>query len=189
MFTPSSKRLNMSRQSSVKSNIFPAVFGQGREIHLRQGFLSKKCVHTWLGTDWVSKYVTLTTWGQLVYYPTLSAYLDSNSAKMINLQTVTIKIPGHNPTGVKCDIVDTEHNEENDKHEDEDKCFEIISLSQQKWVFKCPSPSEREEWVGLLKKEIKNCLQDSVDTDVTKEILDHKLANDECVDCGDTPPD
>ena len=42
---------------------------------------------------------------------------------------------------------------------------------------------------NVLKEEIKNCLQDSVDTDVTKEILDHKLGNDECVDCGDTPPD
>ena len=42
---------------------------------------------------------------------------------------------------------------------------------------------------NVLKEEIKNCLQDSVDTDVTKEILDHKLGNDECVDYGDTAPD
>ena len=105
VFTPSLIKTNMLRQTSVNSSLFPAVFGQGRSIPLKKGTLAKKNDHTWMSSEWVDKYVTLTSEGQLVYYPSFSAYLDSTSGKEISLRTSTVRIPGQNPLGVKCDIL------------------------------------------------------------------------------------
>jgi hypothetical protein len=179
--TPSSIRINMSR-TSVKSSIFPAVFGQGRSIPLKQGLLSKKSYHSWMSGEWVPKYVTLTGEGLLVYYPSLSDYLDSAGGKEIRLHTATVRIPGQNPDGVQCGVVvdkgeDHEDGEtlniKSDTHSDRN-IFEIISLSQQRWTFECNSPEERDEWVRILGSEIKACLQgpcSGVEGDVLSRVL------------------
>ena len=102
----------MSRQSSVKSSISLAVFGQGRSIPLKQGLLSKKSDHSWMSGEWVPKYVTLTGEGLLVYYPSLSDYLDSAGGKEIRLHTATVRIPGQNPDGVQCGVAEKEKDEQ-----------------------------------------------------------------------------
>ena len=191
----------MWRQSSVKSDIFPAVFGQGRSIPLKQGLLSKKCAHSWMSGEWVPKYVTLTGGGQLAYFPSLSAYLDSTSGKEIRLHTATVKIPGQNPTGVKCgaweqqvDILETEPGDDDkdgEIHDSdyEDKCFEIISLFQQRWVFACGSRFERDEWVRAIEVSIGTCLRGVVGGTVLNRVLDPAIGNTVCVDCGDNDPE
>ena len=181
----------MSRQSFVKSSIFPAVFGQGRSIRLKQGTLYKKCLtHSWVSGEGVSKYVTLTGGGCLTYYPSLSAYLDMTNGKEIMLHTTTVKIPGQNPTGVKCEVVE-QCDKEGDVHEsdDEEKCFEIVSLEQQRWLFSCDSRFERDEWVKALETEIKNTLQGTLGSDILSAVLDPGIGNSICVDCGAAGPE
>ena len=135
------------------------------------------------------KYVTLTGEGLLVYYPSLSDYLDSVGGKEIRLHTATVRIPGQNPDGVQCGVADREEHHENEKQSD---IFEIISLSQQRWIFECRSGDERDEWVRIIGREIKACLQgpcSGVEGDVLSRVLDPGIGNNVCVDCGDDDPE
>ena len=140
LFTPTSLRLSISRQSSTKS----AIFGHGREIPVKEGFLLKKST-SWKNIEWASKYVALTRDGTLTYYSSYSAYLDELGAKSIKLNTATVK------------ILNTENCEErfvkNHKH------FEIITLYQQRWLFACKDNDERNGWVTAIRGEIKTSLQ------------------------------
>ena len=252
IFTPSLIRLNMSRQNSVKSSSFPAVFGHGRSIPLKQGLLLKKTEHCWLGAEWVPKYLILSGEGQLVYYPSISAYLDSASGKVISLNTATVRIPGRNPatlqnqghvqsqghvqnqghaldpghvqpdwhvqnstmspvespptrvsggvddmTGMGEVVEDSlsddcERRLPHDRTTDDEQCFEIVSLYEQRWVFACSSVYERDEWVAAVGQEIKTSLQgphSAVAESVARSVLDPRLGNNVCVDCGATDPE
>jgi len=244
IFTPSLIRLNMSRQNSVKSSSFPAVFGHGRSIPVKQGLLLKKSEHSWLGCEWVPKYLTLSGEGQLVYYPSMSAYLDSASGKVISLHTATVRIPGRNPAtlqnydslqshnnnslsvqnpsiaqsctdikspntyeGVEREgrlstaesteepmsdtMTDYEKRMTHDSANDE-QCFEIVSLYEQRWIFACSSVTERDDWVRAVGHEIKTSLQgphSAVTESVTRSVLDPGLGNNVCVDCGAPDPE
>ena len=140
LFTPTSLRLSISRQSSTKS----AIFGHGREIPIREGFLLKKS-STWKNVEWTSKYVALTRDGTLTYYSSYSAYLDEIGAKSIKLNTATVK----NFNNEECEErISTNH-----------KYFEIITLHQQRWIFACKDYNERDGWVTAIKTEIKTSLQ------------------------------
>ena len=180
MFTPSSLRLSMSmsRQSSVKSAVLPGLFGQGRDIPLKEGFLLKKSSSSsWSRSDcWVQKYLTLSRDGSLAYYPSQAAYLDGCPAKFIKLHTATVKVSNQSEPEVG-------------EAERETK-FEVISLTQQRWVFSCKSKLERDEWIKAVKEEIKSSLQgEDTSSSRTARILDPELGNNICVDCGDSQPE
>ena len=128
---------SISRQSSVKS----AVFGEGRTIPVKEGFLYKKSSNWKTSSEWTSKYVALTTDGTLSYFPSYSAYLDETGGKTVELRTATVKLY-HSDNGAG-----------------DDKYFEVITLDQQRWVFACKDASQRSEWVQSIKQEIKSSLQ------------------------------
>ena len=183
LFTPSSLRLsmNLSRQSSVKSAVLPGLFGQGRDIPLKEGFLLKKSSSTsWNRSDcWAQKYLTLSRDGSLTYYPSQAAYLDGCQAKFIRLHTATVKVSPQSEA------------EGGEEAERETK-FEVISLTQQRWVFSCKSQQERDDWIKAVKAEIKASLQgeaSSCSSSRTARILDPGLGNNFCVDCGDLQPE
>ena len=180
MLTPvSSLRLSMSmsRQSSVKSNVLPGLFGHGRDIPLREGFLLKKSSsNSWKSGDWAHKYVTLSREGTLTYYPSQAAYLDGSHAKFIKLNTATVKVSPH------CDTDCAEAEQE--------RIFEVISLTQQRWVFSCKDREERDQWITAVKEEIKWSLQgEEVSSSRTARLLDPELGNNLCVDCGQENPE
>ena len=78
-----------------------------------------------------------------------------------------------------------------DRHSDRN-IFEIISLSQQRWIFECRSHDERDEWARTIGREIKTCLQgpcSGVEGDVLSRVLDPGIGNNVCVDCGDDDPE
>ena len=65
----------LEKNTFVKFLPYPKlVYGEGRAIPLKQGFLYKKSSGG-LGREWRERYVVLTGRGNLVYYPSLSAYL------------------------------------------------------------------------------------------------------------------
>ena len=184
MFTPSSLRLSMSmsRQSSVKSAVLPVMFGQGRDIPLKEGFLLKKSSSTsWSRNDcWTQKYLTLSRDGSLTYYPSQAAYLDGCQAKYIRLHTATVKVSNLSSHS------DTEGGEGAER----ETKFEVISLTQQRWVFSCKSRLERDDWIKAVKEEIKTSLQgEDTSSSRTARLLDPELGNNLCVDCGDSQPE
>ena len=181
MFTPSSLRLSMSlsRQSSVKSAVLPGLFGQGRDIPVKEGFLLKKSSSSsWKSSDcWVQKYLTLSRDGSLTYYPSQAAYLEGCPAKFIRLHTATVKVSSQSEI------------EGSGEAERETK-FEVISLTQQRWVFSCKTQLERDEWIKAVKEEIKSSLQgEDTSSSRTARMLDPGLGNNICVDCGDSQPE
>ena len=76
------------------------VYGEGRSIPVKQGFLYKKSSGS-LGREWREKYVVLCESGNLMYYPNLASYLQDIHRKEIPLNCVTVKVPGQKPTGLK----------------------------------------------------------------------------------------
>ena len=169
----------MSRQSSAKMAPPAGLFGHGRDIPLREGFLMKKSSSSSWKTvtgDWVHKYVTLSREGTLTYYPSQAAYLDGSHAKFIKLNTATVRV------SPQCD---------NDAGEaEQDRIFEVISLTQQRWVFWCKDRLERDEWIKAVKEEIKCSLQgEEVSSSRTARLLAPELGNDQCVDCGEDNPE
>ena len=141
LFTPKSLRLSISRQQSVKS----AVFGQGRSIPLKEGFILKKS-SSWKSQDWNQKYVTLTSDGSLTYYPSYNAYLDETNAKTLTLNVSTVKY-----SNIQRDT--------NTNSEETSLMFEVLTPSQQKWTFLCRDQAEREDWVSAIKLQIKVSIQ------------------------------
>ena len=104
--------------------------------------------------------------------------------------------------GMKCGVAEKEEDLENEfietlnvkseRHSDSRNIFEIISLSQQRWIFECMSRDERDEWVWIIGSEIKACLQgpcSGVEGDVLSRVLDPGIGNNVCVDCGDDDPE
>ena len=163
IFTPSLIRLNMSRQTSEQSSSFPAVFGHGRSIPLKAGLLVKKRV---------VKYVVLTGEGELVYYPSMSQYLDSVGGKEIRLSMSTVRVLSESEEGARS--------------------FEIVSMTEQSWVFLCSSQAERDAWVEAIGREIARCLQGpytAMAEEVMMRVLDPCLGNNTCVDCGAGEPE
>ena len=109
----------------------------------------------------------------------------------MKLHTATVRVPGQNPDGVQYEMAEKEEDYRNERHS-ENHLFEIISLSQQRWIFECKSHDERDEWVGIIGSEIKACLQgpcSGVQGDVLSRVLDPAIGNNVCVDCGDGDPE
>ena len=129
---------SISRQSqeSLKS----VVFGQGREIPVKEGFIFKKS-SSWKTQEWSQKYLTVTNGGNLTYYSSYSAYLDESNAKICKLNLSTVKIL-------------SEEISDNRKY-----IFEVHTNNQQKWTFACDTIEERNAWVAIIKSEIKSSLQ------------------------------
>ena len=127
---------SISRQSSLKH----AIFGQGREIPVKEGFILKKS-SSWKTHEWSQKYVTVTNGGNLTYFSSYSAYLDESNAKICKLNLSSVKIL-------------SEESSDDNKY-----IFEVNSNNQQKWTFACDSIQERNAWVAIIKSEIKSSLQ------------------------------
>jgi len=75
------------------------IYGEGRPIPIRQGFLYKK-TSSGLGREWKERYVLLSETGNLIYYPNLNSYLQDVNRKEIKLECVTVRVPGQKPTGL-----------------------------------------------------------------------------------------
>ena len=75
------------------------IYGEGRPIPIRQGFLYKK-TSSGLGREWKERYVLLSDTGSLIYYPNLNSYLQDVNRKEIKLECVTVRVPGQKPTGL-----------------------------------------------------------------------------------------
>ena len=87
---------------------------------------------------------------------------------------------------------DCERRLPHDRTTDDEQCFEIVSLYEQRWVFACSSVYERDEWVAAVGQEIKTSLQgphSAVAESVARSVLDPRLGNNVCVDCGATDPE
>lgn len=99
LFIPSSKKLD------DKTNKNDEV-GSGRAIPLKQGYLYKRSIKS-LNKEWKKKYVTLCDDGRLTYHPSLHDYMDDVHGKEIQLQMVTVKVPGQKPRGSKSIITNS----------------------------------------------------------------------------------
>uniref|UniRef100_A0A1B0CKE6 PH domain-containing protein n=3 Tax=Lutzomyia longipalpis TaxID=7200 RepID=A0A1B0CKE6_LUTLO len=80
--------------------------GSGRAIPLKQGYLYKRSSKS-LNKEWKKKYVTLCDDGRLTYHPSLHDYMDDVHGKEIQLQLVTVKVPGQKPRGSKSIITNS----------------------------------------------------------------------------------
>lgn len=103
LFIPSSKKaeekaLAKEAAAAVKNGM--GELGSGRAIPLKQGYLYKKSSKS-LNKEWKKKYVTLCDDGKLTYHPSLHDYMDDVHGKEVQLQLVTVKVPGQKPRGSK----------------------------------------------------------------------------------------
>lgn len=92
LFIPSSKKAEDKLKNSE--------LGSGRAIPIKQGYLYKRSSNS-LNKEWKKKYVTLCDDGRLTYHSSLHDYMDDSHGKEIQLQCVTVKIPGQKPRGSK----------------------------------------------------------------------------------------
>ncbi|XP_055712518.1 centaurin-gamma-1A isoform X1 [Phlebotomus papatasi] len=99
LFIPSSKKSDEKLKNGGE-------LGSGRAIPLKQGYLYKRSSKS-LNKEWKKKYVTLCDDGRLTYHPSLHDYMDDVHGKEIQLQLVTVKVPGQKPRGSKSIITNS----------------------------------------------------------------------------------
>lgn len=99
LFIPSSKKAEEKALANAGKNSMGEL-GSGRAIPLKQGYLYKKSSKS-LNKEWKKKYVTLCDDGRLTYHPSLHDYMDDVHGKEVQLQLVTVKVPGQKPRGSK----------------------------------------------------------------------------------------
>lgn len=103
LFIPSSKKAEEKAAAAAAALVNGGKgeqVGSGRAIPLKQGYLYKKSSKS-LNKEWKKKYVTLSNDGRLTYHPSLHDYMDDVHGKEIQLQLVTVKVPGQKPRGSK----------------------------------------------------------------------------------------
>lgn len=101
LFIPSSKKAEeKALANAAKAGNGEQQVGSGRSIPLKQGYLYKKSSKS-LNKEWKKKYVTLCDDGRLTYHPSLHDYMDDVHGKEVQLQLVTVKVPGQKPRGSK----------------------------------------------------------------------------------------
>ncbi|KAL5510512.1 hypothetical protein EMCRGX_G006071 [Ephydatia muelleri] len=66
-------------------------YGTGRHIPVKEGQVSKK--HTGLKTEWKKKYLVLSH-SEITYYPSMQDYMNQTHGKSLNIQNITVRMPG-----------------------------------------------------------------------------------------------
>ena len=215
-FTPRSRRsLHSSKivqSESLKKKVEEKLAGEGRLIPLKQGYMFKKSRSSGL---FKRKYVILCSDSVMTYYPSFQAYIDNVDGKEIQLGTVTVKIPGRKPSGIKtlCEVLADNNVDKEDLTEElclgatVKSCNEVktvasmkrkrlsieqsvhelslVSLCGAQWHFQLCSSEELISWEASIKSEILHSLCESQHVS-----LDHVRADNlHCADCGADKPD
>ena len=213
-FTPRSRRSmqhsKIVQTESLKKKI--DMSGEGRLIPLKQGYMFKKSRSSGL---FKRKYVILCSDSVMTYYPSFQAYIDNVDGKEIQLGTVTVKIPGRKPSGIKtlCEVLADNNVDKEDLTEElclgatVKSCNEVktvasmkrkrlsieqsvhelslVSLCGAQWHFQLCSSEELISWEASIKSEILHSLCESQHVS-----LDHVRADNlHCADCGADKPD
>lgn len=67
------------------------TYGTGRHIPVKEGHVNKK--HTGIKTEWKKKYLVLSQ-SEITYYPSMQDYMTQTHGKSLNIQNITVRMPG-----------------------------------------------------------------------------------------------
>ncbi|KAL5510501.1 hypothetical protein EMCRGX_G006058 [Ephydatia muelleri] len=84
IFTAQKSSYNLASKGSQ-------LYGTGRHIPVKEGQVSKK--YTGLKTEWKMKYLVLSH-SEITYYPSMQDYMNQTHGKSLNIQNITVRMPG-----------------------------------------------------------------------------------------------